>query len=86
MKMFCAHCREEIVSGDRHRDIPRIGCDGPTMARFHDECLTRRMIGGINHQLGRCICCGGSEPADPEGMTLREAARAAIDLWQAGRR
>lgn len=39
MKMFCAHCREEIVSGDRHRDIPRIGCDGPTQARFHDECI-----------------------------------------------
>jgi hypothetical protein len=41
------------------------------------------MIGGLNHLLGRCTCCGGTEPPDPPEMTPRQAALAAVAAWRA---
>ena len=44
---------------------------------MHRECGLRSVVGGLNHQLGNCSCCGGTEDPDPPNMTRREAAKAA---------
>jgi hypothetical protein len=47
----------------------------------HRECLVRMVVGSVGHQLRRCSCFGGGEE-DPPGMTPREAARAALELFE----
>jgi hypothetical protein len=47
----------------------------------HWECGLRSVVGGINHQNGLCSCCGGTLPPDPEGVSKREAARMAAQMW-----
>lgn len=49
---------------------------------FHTECAARMVIGGMNHLLGRCTCCGGTEPPDPPGLTKREAAQHALAVFR----
>jgi hypothetical protein len=67
----CIHCGEVIIAGDA-------GFVNPTA---HYECFFRRVIGGINHVLGKCTCCGGTEPPDPPELTKRQAAEAACRQW-----
>lgn len=43
----------------------------------HLECWVRAGVGSVGHLRGRCSCYGGTEE-DPDGLTLREAARAAV--------
>lgn len=81
MTTFCGHCREVIGPDDRKREIPGFTCDGPVVVPYHNECFIRRIVGGLNHQQGRCTCCGGDSPPDPPWMTTRDAARAAINYW-----
>lgn len=69
----CAHCGEAIKSDD----------DGILMPQaFHADCHIRRIVGGLNHQRGRCTCCGGTEPPDPPELSRREAARRAVAYWR----
>ncbi len=70
----CPHCGEDILPWDDQRTTN----DGTLP--FHAECLIRSIVGSVGHQLGRCSCFGGNED-DPRGMTLREAAQAARDLF-----
>lgn len=49
-------------------------------AVFHVECGLRMIFGSVGHQLHKCGCYGGDED-DPEGMTRREAAAAAVRLY-----
>jgi hypothetical protein len=74
--MTCGHCSEPILEGEPSTKIPRFGarCAQP----YHIECAMRLVIGGLNHLLGRCSCCGDTEPPDPPELTRREAARAAL--------
>jgi hypothetical protein len=44
--------------------------------------MLRLVIGGAHHQLGNCTCCGGQQPPDPPGLTKREAARVAVDIFR----
>lgn len=77
--LVCLFCDESIVAGD---DLARnlIGTEkGPRLA--HEECAVRSIIGGVNHLQGNCTCCGGTMPPDPPGLTPRQAARAAYDVW-----
>jgi hypothetical protein len=69
--MKCDYCEEEILPGER---APNPGSD------FHHECLFRMGVGSVGHVNRRCNCYGGNE-GDPEGMTRREAARAALELY-----
>lgn len=69
----CTYCGEPVLPADRY-PIPN--------AEMHTDCFIRGVVGGVNHQLGKCKCCGGTEPPDPPGMTLREAARAAVRLFE----
>jgi hypothetical protein len=68
----CIHCGEAIVEGD----------GGFVNPSAHYECFFRSIVGGVNHQLGRCTCCGGTLPPDPPELSAREAARKAVKLWQ----
>jgi hypothetical protein len=43
----------------------------------------RAIIGSVAHVEHRCSCfVPGSTESDPPGMTRREAANAAVKLWQ----
>lgn len=71
----CIWCRE----GYEPDDCGVRYANGPTS---HYECFFRQTIGGVNHILGKCWCCGGQEDPDPPGMSVREAAKAAVRLWE----
>jgi hypothetical protein len=68
---LCPHCDEPVENGPI---IPHLSDDGWAPQRWHWECFMRGIVGGLNHQRGLCICCGGSLPPDPPEMTPREAA------------
>jgi hypothetical protein len=53
----CRWCKEVIVEGDQ-------GIVGNGFLH-HKDCYFRVLFGGVNHQIGRCHCCGGNQPADP---------------------
>lgn len=69
----CMHCGELFVDGD----VGWVFCAGQAA---HTECAVRSVIGGVNHQLGLCLCCGGTMDPDPPGLSVRDAARAALKL------
>jgi hypothetical protein len=62
----CGYCEEPLEGG-------RI------IGNTHQECAMRTVVGSVAHIEKRCSCyVPGSEEGDPPGMTLREAARAAV--------
>lgn len=73
----CLWCEEPIVAGESGVLIPHVADGTVTDQPWHLECFLRSILGGINHQRGRCTCCGGDQPPDPPGLTKREAARLA---------
>ena len=84
----CLHCDEPIEAGDRgafsHGAIPdaayaHVDGYGPMLPE-HLECRLRQVVGSVGHQLGQCSCHGGTLE-DPPGMTRRQAARAAAELF-----
>ena len=78
----CQRCDEPITQSDSGFLIPHIREPGRIEERpHHAECHIRVVIGGVNHLLGNCICCGGTEPPDPPSLTKREAALAAVAIW-----
>lgn len=74
----CLHCEEIVGFGDQgvmmlHYD----GTSAATQQPLHLECHLRMIVGGANHVIGTCTCCGGTQPPDPPGLSKREAARMA---------
>lgn len=69
---ICYWCREPILPHERL---------SPQNLTAHWECGLRAVAGGINHQRGQCICCGGTEPPDPPDLSRREAANAAAEYF-----
>lgn len=79
----CARCGEAIEVHDSGVTVVHCGGDGAVDERpLHYECHLRGIIGGANHLMRRCTCCGGTEPPDPPELTKRQAARAAVSTWQ----
>lgn len=76
----CMHCEEPFKRGD----------DGFSEASgyVHRACRIRLVLGSVGHQMGRCSCYvkDGTSFEDPPGMTRREAAEAALTLYETGRR
>jgi hypothetical protein len=77
----CAWCGEVLEETDSGVTMPAIS-EKPTIAAFHAECSMRMAVGGVNHQVGNCTCCGGTMPPDPPGMSKREAALAAVKQYE----
>jgi hypothetical protein len=71
----CGRCGEPIEPGERFQELGGM--------LFHWECAARMVIGGANHLLGRCTCCGGTEPPDDPSLTKREQARTAFAIFKA---
>lgn len=74
----CDWCSEAFIEGDSGVAIPLMGVPMKHECAYHYGCHMRRIVGGLNHQRGQCTCCGGTLDPDPENMTRREAATAAV--------
>lgn len=75
--MTCAHCGEEILSGD---PLANAGLAGQQM---HHECFFRLGVGSVAHIEKRCSCYGGpADDGDPIGLTKREAAKLALETFR----
>lgn len=80
---LCHHCKEPIAQDDDGFIVPvAYGCE----IALHYACHMRGIVGGVNHLRGSCTCCGGDDPPDPPNMTKRQAAIAAVKLWEQQRR
>lgn len=71
----CMYCTEEVVQGD-------MGTMDSTGVVLHHECQFRMVVGSLAHQQRRCSCYGGVDAELPEGMSLREEAREAMQLFE----
>jgi hypothetical protein len=77
--MICLWCEERIGA----EDSGVWQAYGATSARpQHAECFWRSIVGSRRHQLRKCSCYGNGGAEDDEGLTTREAAKAA---WEAFR-
>ena len=64
-------------------EIVELGEDSEACANrsMHKECAFRAVAGSVAHIRRRCSCFGGTEH-DPPGMTKRQAAKTALDVYQ----
>jgi hypothetical protein len=69
---ICPHCGEPILKGE---PVMPIGKD-----QYHHECGFRLAAGSVGHIQKRCSCYGGTED-DPPGLSIREAAKAALAAY-----
>ena len=73
---LCYHCEEAIVAEDSGIQYP----DGDVA---HRNCHLRQIIGSVAHVERRCGCyVSGSEENDPPGLSLRQAADAAVAAFE----
>jgi len=72
---FCNHCEEPVLDFEEARTINNIP------RGIHLECLIRGVSGSVGHQRGQCECHGITDTSE-EGMTRREAAKAAYEEWK----
>lgn len=70
----CIWCEEKFVEGDK-------GFLDAGGTPLHRECFFRSLFGSVGHQKKTCSCYGGEED-DPPGMSKRQAALAALELFQ----
>ena len=76
----CAHCGEKVAAGEDGFMLGHWGQEVAGEAPLHLECYLRLILGGVNHLRGTCLCCGGTEPPDPPGISRRAAARLAAQF------
>lgn len=77
----CGWCTQPIVPGDDGWLIPSASPQKPVS--FHRACWLRSVIGSVAHLERRCSCfVPGSTESDPPGMTVREAAEAALAAFE----
>lgn len=69
----CLFCEEPFAQGDAGT-ISHLG------QATHHECMMRQVIGSVGHLRELCSCHGGSYE-DPPEMTRRQAAIAAVELY-----
>jgi hypothetical protein len=75
----CLYCGEAVSAPE----LAAMKESFPALGTIHRDCSLRMVVGGVNHQIGRCSCCGGTEDPDPPGLTIREAARVAALHYRA---
>lgn len=67
----CGWCAEPIEALDA--GVFLVDGESP----FHHACFIRQIAGSVAHQQRRCSCYGGRNDEGENGVTKREAARAA---------
>jgi len=80
--LLCFRCDEPFAPsewGIISYYVPEAGACA-SIAR-HRECEMRGVIGSVGHQLRQCSCYGGDRE-DPPELSIRDAARAAVALWE----
>lgn len=66
----------------RFCDEPVLPTDDTYFRDMHRECAIRVTAGSLGHQMGLCCCPGNPGTLDdPPGVSKRDAARAAADLY-----
>lgn len=70
--MICDHCGEEVLYEDTDMSL-----NGKPA---HKECLFRLLAGSAAHILKECSCFGGTR-SDPPGLTPRQAAKLALEVF-----
>lgn len=70
----CLWCGEAVLPFESFETRPVIDGAGWRWGAIHQECALHSVLGGVNHLRSTCICCGGTQPPDPPGLTRREAA------------
>lgn len=73
--MNCEYCKEPILNGEKSENI----FSGNFLA--HRECVIRMVVGSVGHQQGKCSCYGGYDESE-EGLTKRQAAKAAYEYFE----
>jgi hypothetical protein len=83
--LLCHRCGEPFAPSEYGFIMPCVEADGAVacIAR-HRECDLRMIIGSVGHLLGKCSCYGGDQE-DPPELSVRDAARAAVAIWEARR-
>lgn len=78
----CNYCSEPITLHEVNaRSVP-MPLIKNSLRDYHSECIIRAVLGSAAHMLSECSCFGGTRE-DPPGMSLRDAARLAADVfWQ----
>jgi len=81
--LLCHHCYEPFAPSEFGVITYCVGADGAVacIAR-HGECELRMVIGSVGHLEGRCSCYGGDQE-DPPELSVRDAARAAVEAFNA---
>jgi len=80
--IHCEHCDEAFIAGDRGFAIATLVVSGSMRkSYFHHACWLRKILGSVGHQMRQCSCQGGAEE-DPPGLTLRQAAVAALAYFE----
>lgn len=77
----CLWCDEAIEEGQRGFTQTYVARDGARVVPMHLECSLRQTMGGALCADGTCQNCGdgsGGAISDPPGLTMREAAIAAV--------
>ncbi len=80
----CGWCEEPIEAQDSGVTVPLLSDrQPPRELAYHFECHARQTLGSVAHLQRRCSCfVPGATRTDPPDMTKREAARAALVLFQ----
>jgi hypothetical protein len=78
VKEVCIWCDEPILENESGIMF----ANGPLA---HKNCFFRQIIGSVAHIKKECSCFSPANPkdTDPEGLTKRQAADAAVALWEA---
>jgi len=73
----CPWCNEPVLPPDRAFHY----ANGPVA---HWPCALRQVIGSVAHLERRCACyVDGATEGDPPHLSTRDAALAALKLWEA---
>ena len=73
---LCPYCDEPITPNDISLPINN------SAVFVHRECLIRQVGGSVNHQEKRCSCYVEGAGDGEEGLSKRESARKATDLYE----
>jgi hypothetical protein len=79
----CFYCDEPIHKNEQGFSMMHIGNLSASRIYEHRECFLRGIFGSVAHIEKQCSCfVPGSTCGDPDGMTPRQAAQAALAAYE----